>query len=152
MGNTFHQTNHPGSIGTQGQVGDNTLNVSNVNDALQPLKDGLLAALQGKEWHEAAPKKLTDEFATPGAMVDVALRQAESEINAEPSTNALKPESQSVWIERLKSLIPSLIPVAKKVASSAAMAVLATYTPVSPILAAVSKTLMKVLEKENGRK
>jgi len=146
MSNTFHQTNQSGSIGTQGQVGDNTLNVVNANDALQPLRDELLAALQGKEWHDAVPKEPTDGFATPAAMVDAALRQAQSEIDGVASAPIWEPESQSVWIDRFKSLIP----IGKKVASSAAMAVLATYTPVSPILAAVSKSLIEVLEKDDG--
>tara|TARA_R110002096_G_scaffold321278_4_gene515383 strand:+ start:5679 stop:6116 length:438 start_codon:yes stop_codon:yes gene_type:complete len=145
MTNTFHQTNNPGSIGTQGQVGDNILNVSNANDALQPLRDELLAALQGKEWHDAAPRELTDEFATPATMIDVALTQAQSEIIGKDSAS-LEPEPQSIWIDRLKSLIP----VGKKVASSAAMAVLATYSPVSPILAAISKSLIESLETDNG--
>jgi hypothetical protein len=141
MGDTFNQTNQSGSIGTQGQVGHNTLNNATVADKLRPLSDELFGLMQGKEWPDETSIELKDEFGKPADMITLAMNEAEQDLEAAPAeTIVLEDEAakKSIWVTRFESLIP----LGCKIASSAALAVLSTYTPASPIIAAILKTLV----------
>lgn len=135
--NTFNQTNHSGAIGTQGQTGDNH-QTNNMGADGEKLIEALRRELKlvPHAWPKDVDDKVTEEFESPAEMVKKSLEIAGQDLGNE--AREFEVEEESNWYDRFKQLLPLGI----KIASSSTIALLSAYTPASPILAAIAKTLV----------
>ena len=131
--NIYNQHNENGAIGTQGQVGDNTLNISGNEVSLEAIRQDLKKIFGDRSWPQGSSVSLQRVFGAPGELVDEAINQSEREIALDGECKGFS----EVWLHRFEQLLP----IATEALGEVAIKLLDTYAPVSPILKAIRKIL-----------